>query len=67
MPVPVQGDVFYRHYQEMLSYFGKMGKDLSISIAGCQANGNIIRNGIETSVVLYLEFGLPRQRCTLKS
>lgn len=63
----MQNDVFYRHCQEMLSHFGKRGKDLSISIAGCQANGNIIRDGMETNVVLYLEFGLPRQRCTLKS
>lgn len=38
-----------------------MGKDFSISISGCQANGNIIRNVMETSV-LCLELGLPRQR-----
>lgn len=39
-------------------------KDLSISIAGCQANGNIIRNVMETSDVLYPELALPRHRYT---
>lgn len=63
----MQGDVFYRLYQEVLSHFRRMGKDHSISVAGCQVNGNIIRKIMKTSVVLYPELVLPRQRYTLKS
>lgn len=50
-------------------YCPTLGKweNIFISIAGCQTHGNIIRNVMETSVVLYLELGLPRQTCTLKS
>lgn len=50
-------------------YCPTLGKweNIFISIAGCQTRGNIIRNVMETSVVLYLELGLPRQTCTLKS